>query len=45
MELGKDITAEDLLEQLDFFGGWEEKYGYIIDLGKLLTTLPKADYN
>ncbi len=45
MQLGKDITSEDLLEQLDFFSGWEEKYGYIIDLGKLLTALPKAGYN
>lgn len=45
MQLGKDITAEDLLEQLDFFSGWEEKYGYIIDLGKSLTPLAPADCN
>ncbi|PID64916.1 MAG: Fe-S cluster assembly protein SufE [Gammaproteobacteria bacterium] len=44
MELGKDITAEDLPEQLDFFSGWEEKYGYIIDLGTSLTTLPESAY-
>lgn len=45
MELGKDITPEELLEQLDFFGGWEEKYGYIIDLGKLLIALPESAYH
>lgn len=44
MQLGKDITAAELLEQLDFFDGWEEKYGYIIDLGKSLPALPQNAY-
>ncbi len=38
IELGKDITADELLEQLTFFDTWEEKYRYIIELGK---SLPK----
>lgn len=44
MELGKDITADELLEQLAFFGDWEDKYGYIIDLGKSLPALQQSDY-
>ena len=44
MDFGKDIVADELLEQLDFFSGWEEKYGYIIDLGKSLPSLPETAY-
>ncbi len=40
IELGKDITADELLEQLTFFDTWEEKYRYIIELGK---SLPKPE--
>ena len=31
---GTTITAEDILDTLSFFDGWEERYKYIIDLGK-----------
>lgn len=38
-EFGIDITAEDIIETLAFFDGWEERYKYIIDLGKDLPPL------
>ena len=38
--LGKDITAEDINEDLEFLDDWEERYRYIIDLGKQLPELP-----
>ena len=30
--LGKDITAEDISEDLEFLDDWEERYRYIICL-------------
>tara|TARA_R110000868_G_scaffold276553_1_gene536244 strand:+ start:261 stop:692 length:432 start_codon:yes stop_codon:yes gene_type:complete len=33
---GTSITAEDIVETLGFFDSWEERYKYIIDLGKEL---------
>lgn len=39
-EFGIDITADDIVETLQFFDGWEERYKYIIDLGK---DLPPMD--
>lgn len=41
--LGKDITAEDILDQMTFFDSWEEKYAFIIDLGKQLPTCENCD--
>ena len=37
---GSTITAEDIVDTLSFFDTWEERYKYIIDLGK---ELPKLD--
>jgi len=37
---GTDITIEDLVDTLGFFDSWEERYKYIIDLGK---EIPVAD--
>jgi cysteine desulfuration protein SufE len=37
---GTQLTAEDVAEALSFFDGWEERYGYIIDLGRQLPALP-----
>lgn len=45
MQLGKDITSDELVQQLSFFTDWEEKYSYIIDLGKSLPKLEENDYN
>jgi cysteine desulfuration protein SufE len=33
---GTKITPEEVLETLSFFDDWEERYKYIIDLGKQL---------
>ena len=33
---GTDITAADIIDTLSFFDDWEERYKYIIDLGKQL---------
>ena len=38
---GTDITPEEILDTLGFFDDWEERYKYIIDLGKQLE--PMAD--
>lgn len=38
---GVDITSEDIVENLSFFDSWEDRYKYIIDLGKELQ--PIAD--
>ena len=45
---GSDITSEDILEDLEFFDDWEDRYRYIIDLGKKLPPMPaelKTDDN
>ncbi|UTF60869.1 SufE family protein [Gilvimarinus sp. DA14] len=38
-EFGVEVTADDIVETLGFFDGWEERYKYIIDLGKELPPL------
>lgn len=40
--LGVDTTADDIIETLSFFDSWEERYKYIIDLGKELPKLDEA---
>ncbi|MGC1508614.1 SufE family protein [Ketobacter sp. MCCC 1A13808] len=45
---GSEITGTDILEDLEFFDDWEDRYRYIIDLGKKLPTMPdelKTDLN
>jgi len=37
---GHTITSDDILETLGFFDSWEDRYKYIIDLGKELPPLP-----
>ncbi|WP_370977967.1 SufE family protein [Agaribacterium sp. ZY112] len=39
MPFGNDITTDDILDTLSFFDGWEERYKYIIDLGKSLPAM------
>lgn len=41
----KNITAQDIIEQANFFDDWEEKYAFIIDLGKQLPQFPDGDKN
>lgn len=38
-EFGVDITPDDILEALSFFDSWEDRYRYIIDLGKELPAM------
>ena len=37
--LGVDIKPKDIIETRSFFDSWEERYKYIIDLGKELPEL------
>jgi cysteine desulfuration protein SufE len=39
-EFGTDVTSDDIVETLSFFDSWEDRYRYIIDLGK---DLPEMD--
>lgn len=36
---GADISTDDILDTLGFFDNWEERYKYIIDLGKQLPAM------
>jgi cysteine desulfuration protein SufE len=38
-EFGTEITSDDIIDTLSFFDGWEDRYKYIIDLGKELPPL------
>lgn len=39
---GHRIGPDDILETLGFFDSWEDRYRYIIDLGKELPDMPEA---
>lgn len=39
---GQSISVEDIVDTLSFFDDWEERYKYIIDLGKELPPLDDA---
>ncbi|MFT5806724.1 MAG: cysteine desulfuration protein SufE [Moritella dasanensis] len=39
---GSEITSDDIAETLGFFDDWEDRYRYIIDLGKELPTVPAS---
>ncbi len=36
---GSDVTSDDILDTLGFFDDWEDRYKYIIDLGKQLPAM------
>ena len=36
---GTDITSDDIVDTLSFFDSWEDRYKYIIDLGKQLPAM------
>ena len=40
---GIEIKQEDILETFDFLDDWEERYSYIIDLGKSLPSFPDSE--
>jgi cysteine desulfuration protein SufE len=37
---GRSISADDIVDTLGFFDSWEDRYKYIIDLGKELPAMP-----
>jgi len=39
---GTSITTEDIIDSLGFFDSWEDRYKYIIDLGKQLPEMPET---
>lgn len=40
-QFGRDITSTDIIDTLSFFDSWDDRYKYIIDLGKELAPLPE----
>ncbi|XOZ35112.1 SufE family protein [Halomonadaceae bacterium KBTZ08] len=42
-ELGTDITTEDVRDGFELLDDWEDRYGYIMDLGKKLPPFPEAE--
>lgn len=42
MQLGQDVTADSVVDDLSFFDSWEDRYRYIIDLGKALPPFDEA---
>jgi len=42
---GQTISIEDIVDTLGFFDAWEERYKYIIDLGKELPVLDEKYKN
>lgn len=39
--LGKDTTLDDVLDGFELLDDWEERYAFIIDLGKQLPAFPE----
>ncbi|GHD31263.1 SufE family protein [Parahalioglobus pacificus] len=39
---GHSVSSEDIVETLGFFDAWEDRYKYIIDLGKELPAMDDA---
>ena len=39
------MNIEELAETFDFLGDWEERYKYLIDLGRKLEPMPEADHS
>lgn len=40
---GTETTIEDVLDSFEFLDDWEERYSYIIDLGKSLPAFPDSE--
>ncbi|MDO8909263.1 MAG: SufE family protein [Pseudohongiella sp.] len=41
---GVDITSTDIVDTLTFFDSWDDRYKYIIDLGKELPPMNASDH-
>lgn len=37
------MNIDDVIETFDFLGDWEERYKYLIDLGRKLEPLPESE--
>ncbi len=42
-DFGGSINTEEILDTFEFLDDWEERYAYIIDLGKKLPAFPDED--
>ncbi|WP_300529606.1 SufE family protein [Maricaulis sp.] len=42
-ELSIQDTVEDLVDEFDLLDDWEQRYRYLIDMGKALPDLPEAE--
>lgn len=40
---GVDISSDEIIDTLSFFDSWDDRYKYIIDLGRELPPLPEAE--
>ncbi len=40
---GTDTTDADIVDALAFLDGWEDRYRYIIELGRQVPSMPEAD--
>ncbi|QNN21643.1 SufE family protein [Planctomycetales bacterium ZRK34] len=40
-----DVTIEELIENFEFLGDWEQRFTYLLDLGKKLPPMPPEDCN
>ena len=40
---GNSINTSDVLDTIEFLDDWEERYSYIIDLGKSLPAFPESE--
>lgn len=38
-QFGTDISSDDIVDNLSFFDSWEDRYKYIIDLGRELPAM------
>lgn len=43
-EFGTEITTDDIVDTLAFFDSWDDRYKYIIDLGKELPPLAESEH-
>ena len=43
MTMSQSMTLDELFETFSFFDDWEDKYRFIIDLGKALSGLAETD--
>ena len=39
------LSFDDILTDFDLLGDWEDRYRYVIELGRLLSPLPEAEHS